>query len=337
VSELRQDPFTGSWSIVAEGRGARPNEHAVRVPDAVADPDCPFCDGHEDRTPPEIAALRPRGSAPNNPRWSARAIPNRFPSLGGTPSDPATVPPPAGGAARPGTGTHEVIIESPRHAPAMRELSGATLRALFRFFRERLAAVEHQPGVRAAMLFENWGPESGGTLWHPHAQLAGYPVVPPKLEAERARFGGGDRCVLEAATDAELADGRRTLEEGEHLVAYAPYGSGHPFEVRIVPRQHRPTFSSATDGEVDALASVLPAVLRALDRVAPGASYDWWIHGDSGPDGGRFHWHVEVVPRLVKPDGFELGSGLLVNPVPPESAARQLVAALRSDPGPNPR
>lgn len=332
MSELRRDPFTGRWAVVAEGRSARPNDYAARPPTESSDGDCPFCEGREERTPPEVAAVRGGGSHPNGPGWSVRAIPNRFPTLGGEPGAPAAGLGPGRPERRPGVGVHEVVIESPRHSPAMPYLGAEQLRELFRFLRGRLRAIEARPGIASVLLFENWGPESGGTLWHPHAQLVGTDQIPATLaeEARRFREHAGGTCLLEEVVVAEEEDATRVVFADDSWTVVAPFGSEHPYEMRLVPRHHAPSLSEATDPEVDALARLLPHMLRALDRVAKGASYNWVVHalGPATSPSPSFHWHVEVLPRLVRPDGFELGAGVAVNPLRPEEAAARLVGEL---------
>ncbi|MCZ6682524.1 MAG: galactose-1-phosphate uridylyltransferase, partial [Planctomycetota bacterium] len=61
MPEYRQNPVTGQWVILSADRAKRPNEFKSDVPrPAVADYDkgCPFCPGHERRTPPEVFAVR---------------------------------------------------------------------------------------------------------------------------------------------------------------------------------------------------------------------------------------------------------------------------------------
>jgi UDPglucose--hexose-1-phosphate uridylyltransferase len=236
-----------------------------------------------------------------------------------------------------GAGVHHVVIETPQHAPGMPALSAPALRALFRFFRARVAAVQEAPGVAAVLLFENWGPESGGTLWHPHVQVAGFPEVPPVLAGEASRFAGGDRCLLESVTESEIFETSRVVLADQRFSAYVPFGSEHPYELRVVPLVHRPSFADASDEEIDRLSDLLPRLLRALDRIVPGVSYNWWVHGAGRAIPSSFHWHVEVTPRIVRPDGFELGSGLMVNPVAPEAAAVRLRAALEGATASSPR
>jgi len=54
------------------------------------------------------------------------------------------------------------------------------------------------------------------------------------------------------------------------------------------------------------------------------------VRSPVGPFPGveRYHWHLDLYPRLVRPDGFDLGSGYSVNTVLPEVAAEALRAEL---------
>jgi UDPglucose--hexose-1-phosphate uridylyltransferase len=274
--------------------------------------------------------MRAPGAAANGPGWTLRAIPNRFPTLEGAPN--GAPPDMKTFTAAPGEGSHEVVIEAPQHAPGLPLLPADHLRKLFHFLRSRVEALSAGPGIANVLLFENWGPESGGTLWHPHAQLVGVPFVPPRVAEERDRFQAGatSGCPLEAIAEAERAAKVRVIVDDPKYLVYAPFASEHPFETWVVPRRHAPSFADAADDEVDRLSELLPAVLRSLARAWPDPSYNWFVHGLGAkvPGGPSFHWHVEIAPRLVRPDGFELGAGVPVNPVTPESAATALTAGL---------
>lgn len=339
MSEFRADPLTGGWVIIADGRSARPNEYATTGPPAATPAECPFCEGNESRTPPELAVQRAAGSLPNERGWTVRAIPNRFPTL--TMDAESSIE--SGVAAmthRPGRGHHEVVIESPRHAPMLPFLSDRQRIAVFRMFRDRVRYVTRQPEMGGVILFENAGPESGGTLWHPHAQLVATPFLPPRIATEAERMARYSRdhdeaCLLEAQVETEREDGLRLVAEDDRFLALAPFASEHPCEVRIMPRRHCRSLADASDAEIDGLASFLPRILRALLAVVPNGSYNWFLH--DGPllpkDSNPFHWHLDVAPRLVRPDGFEVGSGIAVNPVTPESAASWLRTEYGRDAG----
>ncbi len=313
---------------------ARPNDYSAPPPPRSAEEDCPFCEGHEGSTPLEIAAVRGARSPPNGPGWTVRAIPNRFPTV--SPRSIADRPPisPLFEQA-PAAGVHEVIVAGPKHSPDLAYLAPEQLRSLFRFFRERVRSLTARPDIGAVLLFENRGPESGGTLPHPHAQLVATEKVPTRFEEERegfrrdaSRATGG--CLLESMVAAERDAHERIVSDAGAFTTLAPFASEFPYEVWLVPKRHATSFADSSDAEVDQLAERLPAVLRAIDAIYPQASYNWFVHGLAAAPGAgaEFHWHVEVAPRLVRADGFELGAGTAVNPVAPETAAAEIRARL---------
>lgn len=334
MSEFRKDPITGQWRIIAGGRSARPNEYAESGPVVPSDALCPFCVDNESSTPPEVAAVRPRGGIANGPGWTLRSFLNRYPTVANV-ADHSPEETEGWFERSPGTGAHEVIVMAPRHAPGLSHFESAHARSLFRFFRDRVRDASLRPSIAASLLFENGGPESGGTLRHPHAQLITTGVVPPRLIEEAGAFrrggsGGAAGCLLESMVRAELAGHERMISDDGVLATFAPFASAHPYEVWIVPHRHAATYGEATDDEIDRLAERLPAILRALEGIRPHASYNWFVHGLGPPPGGEsdFHWHVEIAPRLVRPDGFEIAGGIPVNPMPPEVAAAEFRAQL---------
>lgn len=245
----------------------------------------------------------------------------------------------AGFERSPGFGYHEVVIESPTHSPLLPFLAPEQVRRVLRMSRDRARELSARPGIGSVTLFENAGPESGGSLWHPHSQLVATPGLSPSLEeelhgAEHFRTGAGVDCAFEEVLRQEVRASERVVFDSAAFVAYAPFAAAYPFEVRFVPRRHAPSFADATDSEVDALAQRLPGVLRALIDTAPGASYNFVVRSPVGPspESARYHWHLDLYPRLLRPDGFDLGSGYSVNPVAPEEAATALRNALGAKP-----
>jgi UDPglucose--hexose-1-phosphate uridylyltransferase len=343
VSELRKNPVSGHWVVIAEGRSLRPNEYGP-PPSPSSPADCPFCEGNEIRTPPETAAVRRQGTPANGPGWSVRTIPNRFPTLapdavsGGPPSMPTLF------EAQPGFGYHEVVIESPQHTPSFAFLPPEQALASVRMFRDRVGALATKPNIAAVLLFENCGPESGGTLMHPHAQLVATPLVPTVLGEETdgmQRFSRqrGGACLLESIAEEERKQVARVVLDDPAFLAVAPYASAYPYEVLLLPRRHAASITDASDAELSRLAEVLPALLRAQFSVQPSLSYNFFLHVAPNPMKAHpeFHWHIEIAPRVVRPDGFELGTGIFVNPVSPETAAEALRTALHAPTGPGER
>ena len=130
MGELRIDPLSGLRVIVAGERGARPGAWAEVEGRPPIDPASdPFAEGHEDRTPPELFALRPEGGAPDTPGWRVRVVPNLYPALSEGEADAGADPLSSGRGepelftALPARGGHEVIVNAPQPVPSLLDLT----------------------------------------------------------------------------------------------------------------------------------------------------------------------------------------------------------------------
>ncbi len=258
-------------------------------------------------------------------------IPNRFPTVARDAAPVAKSNPSDLFPRLPGTGIHEVIIQSPNHEPALPLLPFEHRRRIFEMYRRRFRALASEPAIKSVLLFENGGPESGGTLYHPHGQAVALPMISPILEEEMAgaaqwASSHEGACVWDSIASAERSLRVRLVSEDESLIAFAPWASHYPYEVVVMPVRHATSFSEASEEELNRLAEVIPELLRALLQIESHGSYNYFLHststGTKSPN--PFHWHFHLAPRLVRPDGFELGAGIAVNPVRPEVAAERL-------------
>ncbi|MFM7060153.1 MAG: hypothetical protein ACKOZL_03065 [Actinomycetes bacterium] len=310
-AELRVDPVTGSPVIVAPGRATRPHTTA-RPADATPPGACPFCPGNERETPPEV--LRTGGGTPDGPGWRVRVVPNRYPVVGGE-------------GARPGaTGAHEVVILSPDHDAPFGALGDAHAIEVLTVLRDR-ARVHLAAGRAHVQILVNHGRAAGASIAHPHAQVIAVDLVPPLVleRVERAAALGADPIDLDLGA-ARTAD--CVVDDEGGAVAWCPPASGWPWGVRIAHAGAGSGFETATDAEIAEIATILRRTLaRLADALGPFA-HNVIIHTDL-PDvpSGSGRWFVEVVPRLGVHAGFELGTGILVNPMPPEQAASALRAS----------
>lgn len=96
--------------------------------------------------------------------------------------------------------------------------------------------------------------------------------------------------------------------------------------VRILPRHHRSSFGSVPRDELGSLAGVLREVLHRLDVALGNPDFNLVLATAAIGDEHKryFLWHIDVLPRLATAAGFELGSGMAINSVLPEDAARAL-------------
>jgi UDPglucose--hexose-1-phosphate uridylyltransferase len=340
MSELRKDPIVDRWVIIAAERGRRPSDfpspQSQRT--GAGGASCPFCEGNEGKTPPEIWAIRHDGTAPNTPGWEVRVVPNKFPALGIE-----------GDINRRGLGmfdvmngigAHEVIIETPEHGWATGNGSRETLERVLRACQVRLTDLYRDERFRYCVLFRNYGRRAGASLDHPHSQIIAVPIVPSrpkeKLEAARVHYAEKERCIFCDAIKQELELGDRVVVDREHFVALCPFASRFPFELAIFPRKHEHDLRLLDDVRRQALAETLGDCMRYLRLALGDPAYNYVLHTAPNPvrRPGRpgywgtleydYHWHIEIIPRVTRVAGFEWGTGFYINPVPPEDAARHL-------------
>jgi len=323
VPELRIDPLNGQRTIIAGDRAGRPGIELKTHPAPPLDPETdPFAEGHEDRTPPEVFALRPGGGAENGPGWSVRVVPNLYPAL--SPDSPAPAPSanPDLFWAGPARGAHEVVINAPDPVTSLSALSPEQVGAALGVWRERM---RFHSGAAYVHLIVNERAEGGASLPHTHAQLYALDFVPAAIARERERFGayatrtmGGN--LLGDLVQEEVRRRERIVAIDEHGVLMAPYGSRMPYQLLLAPRVPRARFEDGGPGPAELLHDALSRLARRFGASPP---LNLWVR--TAPRGADyFCWRIDIVPRLTHLAGLELGAGVYLNVVAPERAAAEL-------------
>jgi UDPglucose--hexose-1-phosphate uridylyltransferase len=313
---VHHDDRTGRAVFVAPGRDERPTDAELAAGLGVADAArwCPFCAGNESRTPPA------GGRTPADPSvaWEARIIPNRYPFVAAAEAANDH------GSARPAHGVHEVVIESPRHDTLVTAIDPACWRASWALVQGRLAELARRNDLAWGTVFKNSGPRAGASLEHVHSQLVAVDFMPPALAAEFA--AAANQADPFATLLDEAAAERRIVTEADGLVALVPVAPRQPGELWIVPAMREPHFHAAQPARAVALADLTRDLVGRLARILPGADFNWWLHEAAWRGGAvadRWHWHLEILPRVNQLAGFELGTGCYITPLPAvESAAR---------------
>ena len=324
MTELRLDATIRNWVIVAPERSKRPDafrrgQHPLAEPNDT----CPFCPGREAETPPELFRL-----PDDDGGWRLRVVPNKFAALSGDGSrDQAANG--LGFTSMPGTGSHEVVIESPRHDWDISTADDREVQDVLTAYRVRHLALRAPP-ASMVVIFRNHGAGGGTSLPHPHSQIVASHVVPllvrHRFDVAMQHFDDTGHCLYVEILHRELADGRRIVAQNDGFVAFQPFAAASPFETWIMPRSHRASFADTTDDELADFAPLLRDVLGGLRRLLDDPDYNYVIHSAPPGDEDRpyFLWHLQIVPRLTTPAGFELGSGISVNPSSPEATAAAL-------------
>ncbi len=327
MDQLRRDPVIGRWVIVFTDKPRAPEDFEIEPPQERKG-SCPFCYGHEGMTPPEIQAHREGTTQPNSPGWSTRVVPNKFPALkiegdlnrqGMGMFDMSN-----------GVGAHEVIIETPDHKKSLADLLDHEVEKVVWAYRDRSVDLRGDKRFRYILIFKNQGFTAGASLSHSHSQLIALPMVPKNVKEEligsNTYYEYRERCIFCDMIAQEKEEDERLICENSRFLAFSPFASRFPFEVWILPKEHHSDFSFIRTEDVVELARILKQVLLRIKYVLNDPPYNFIIHTSpiEAEEREDYHWHIEIMPKLMRIAGFEWGSGFYINPTPPEIAARYL-------------
>jgi UDPglucose--hexose-1-phosphate uridylyltransferase len=327
MDQLRRDPITGRWVIVFTDSPRAPKDFQMESDHEKKGP-CPFCYGHETMTPPEIQANREVTSAPNSPGWSTRVVPNKYPALkiegelnrqGIGMFDMSN-----------GIGAHEVIVEIPHHGKSLADLMDHEVEKVIWAYRDRSIDLHGDERFRYILIFKNHGYSAGASLTHSHSQLIALPMIPKNVKEEllgaNTYFEFRERCIFCDMMEQEKQENERLICQNSRFLAFSPFASRFPFEAWILPKEHHSDFSFIRTEDVIELARILKQVLLKIKHVFNDPPYNFIIHTSPIEERERedYHWHIEIIPKLMRIAGFEWGSGFYINPTPPEIAAKYL-------------
>ena len=335
MPELRKDPIIGRWVIIATERAKRPDQFGS-MPKGPEEGACPFCEGQESRTPPEIYALRPQNTPANSPGWQLRVVPSISPFLriegeldrqGKGLYDLMS-----------GIGAHEIVIETNQHIGNMADLSDDQITKVITCYIDRMLDLEKDRRFKYVLVFKNYGwTAGGGRVKHARSQIIATPVNPKRVKEElagaRHYYENHERCIFCDMVKQEMDQKDRVILDIDGFLAIVPFAARFPFEICILPKKHSPDFSALDMGARRDLAKIMRLVLSKLKKGLNDPPYNYILHSapfrrtKSGywkTIDDDYHWHIEIMPRLTRVAGFEWGTGFYICPLPPENAAKFL-------------
>jgi UDPglucose--hexose-1-phosphate uridylyltransferase len=321
MSQLRLDPMTGRWVVIAGERAQRPSDFLPRrlpVEDEPGRP-CPFCPGTEDAATPILQGYPP------GEEWQVRVVANRYPAFDGRAPMVVSHLGPVYTQA-PASGVHEVLVLSREHNASWADLSEAQSALVMEALRDRMTA-HAELGLRYSQAVVNSGREAGASIEHPHGQILSMPFIPGEAANELAgfaRFQGN--CLLCTVIDAEMDTGHRLVYANDRVAMISPFWAGTPYELLIIPRAHEPHLHLAGPEDLADIGRTVQQALAALRSRLGDVAYNIMFHSAPFRHSGDFHWHLHLMPKISTRGGFEMGSGVLINVVGPERAADELRA-----------
>ncbi len=326
MPELRQNKTTREWVIIATERAKRPEEFKSKEqkkPLPEIKPDCVFCAGNEDKTPPESFRIGLNGKG-----WKVRVMPNKFaalnPDAGNLSSDTGIFRKMAG------YGYHEVIVESQKHNAITALLPENDVADILRAYKNRYTFMAQDKEIKGIIIFKNHGAAAGTSLEHPHSQVVAMPVVPHQVRSRMdiaiTNYDDHHECLYCRILKDELKEGTRIIAETGHFACFTPFAALTPFHTWIFPKRHSASFGQITETELEDLAKILRLSLRKFyfGLIDPDFNYVIRSAPTDSCDASYFHWYLSIIPRLTKSAGFELGSGMFINVSLPEENAEFL-------------
>ena len=274
---------------------------------------CPFCEGHEIDTPPEV--MRIGSGAPDSTGWQIRVVPNKFNI----------------------TDIHEVVIHSPDHDRNFEDLDLSQIEKIISVYKERYNFYKDKGQV---FIFANQSSTSGASLVHPHSQIS---IIPQDKETNALPFQPIVNIIeqnesyvaycpeysewayetwiaqnqvfnFENISDKQVKDLaiilQKMLQKLKKIHATVGNFSKRPFGYNFY---------------ISIPQNVIPSRARNLgveDTVnTKNASLDF----SATPRNDELNnWYLRIIPRFIERAGFELSTGLMVNSKPAKEASDEL-------------
>ena len=233
-----------------------------------------------------------------------------------------------------GIGAHEVVIESPNHDDCFSALPAERMLYVLLAFKERITDLGRDPRFKYVMIFKNHGKAAGASLEHSHSQLVALPILPRMIVSELSGalsyYKYKERCIFCDIIRQEIQQDIRVVCQNDHFITLTPFAPRTPFEMWILPKEHKSDFCGEERSRLFSLAQIFSDTLLRLDGCIPDVPYNFVLHTEPLQSSGldHYHYHFEIVPKLTSIAGFEWGSGFYINPMPPEEAAEYLRQSL---------
>ncbi|MEN8152445.1 MAG: DUF4931 domain-containing protein [Acidobacteriota bacterium] len=327
MTEIRRDPFSDAIVIYSPERAERPDYTGYEKKIVLKPENCPFCEGNEEMTPPEIISVRAKGNK-NGPGWKVRVIPNKFPVLGieGETS--------VGGAgcyeSISAVGAHEVIIETPDHELQKKELNPYHYERIFGIIRERIADLKNDERFKYIQVFKNHGSPAGATISHHHSQLIALPFIPGSIKTmlDKAKlfYEKTGRSIFDEILKTEKESGTRVILENTSFVAFSPYYSPSPFFVSIFQKNGGARFEEANEKKLKDLSDIYFKLMQKIEAALGNISFNLILNNSPFDinSGSFYSWTIDLAPVISGTGGFEAATGNFINSFLPERSAEIL-------------
>ncbi|MFH0923842.1 MAG: galactose-1-phosphate uridylyltransferase [Candidatus Falkowbacteria bacterium] len=298
-SEIRKAYLLNKYVIITPGRLKRPRDIKEQTIIERTRP-CPFCVENIDKK-----NIVDKINSGNN--WRVLSIKNIFPAV--TLDNEKAY------------GSQEVIIESPDHNKELADLSEQEIRQVLEMYSRRTQDIAKNKKIDYILCFKNQGSKAGASIIHSHSQVFATKILPPEIHEEmglaqnyKIKHGLCPYCDI---INKEMKSKRKVFED-KNIAAFTPYASEYHYEAWIFPKRHIDNITLLNEEEAKSFAKALKKILTKLKNLD--LSFNYFLH--NAVSNKDQHLYLKIQPRDSVWAGVELGSGLVINSIPPEEAAK---------------
>lgn len=324
LSEFRQDLVSGEWVLFSSGRA---KGHIAKEKEKFYKPKegCPFED-------PIASGQEIVWSYPDNEKWSMMVIKNKYPAVSPGKDGEERI----GGAFKvhSAVGDHDVAVFR-EHDLTPYDFSKEQFADAIKVYKKRYKEIYEKDGcAEYILIFHNYGPGAGASIFHPHSQIISFPVLPPdvyrSINGSFNYYKKHGKKIYDLMLEWEIKEAKRIVYENDYFIAFCPFVSKYPYEVRIFPKQSQAHFEVLPEEQDAFLGEAIKDVIGKIGKVLDKPFFNFFIHTAPLKDdlGEHFHdfycWHMEIVPRLSIEGGVELGTDIHINVIDPDDAAEEL-------------
>ncbi len=318
-NKIREDYVLGFKVLIAENRNLRPEN--FKLPKVKVKGKDFFAVGNEKETPKEI------GRVGSEKKWLIRWFENKFPLFNPNVEEKKVKYNPLY-QSQPAKGFHEIIVGTPNKNKELEDFSQKQVEELLKVYASEVERLHSDKKTKYVLVFKNKGLNAGASIPHEHTQVVALPFVPPrvdeKMTASNRYFRTRKKCIY-CELLSEEKNSERFIFENKSFVIVAPYASRFNFEAHIFSKTHKTSFKEFLPRDFEDLSEALLFVLKKLKKL--NLDYNIVLYYEPQTKAYKeknsgLHFHLEILPRRQVWAGFELGSGIIVNNVSPESAAK---------------
>ncbi|CRF33429.1 galactose-1-phosphate uridylyltransferase [Brachyspira suanatina] len=329
MPHIRKDPVTKQSVIISSERTGRPSDYVNSSERHIANSElsCPFCRGHEMKTPDPVYTVY----AEQEEIWQVRIVPNKYPIISETHENELPKENELFHASS-SKGFHDVIIEHPDHYFNFYHAQTEDFFYIFKAVMMRLKDLGKNEDMMYSLYFKNFGPEAGASLYHSHSQIITTPFIPVQMYEEISGaldyYTKNGRCVYCDIIKEEKSLNERVICENNNFIAISPFASKSPYQIYIIPKEHSDSIVHVSSSNILDFSSILKDVFDRLYKLLGEVGFNYVLHTLLPTLENKYktssHWFLDIMPKMSKLAGYELGSGVFINSITPEDATQQL-------------